>query len=304
MNRTVAIAISAFRSNEAVIELLEAIFDKPHPEVETIIVVDSLGDGEISATAAAREWTILLENFDKNLGSAGNLARRMEIAGEIGAEWCLCLNHDANWDPNRLDVMLKIARSRPRVGAVYPVLDHSPREPRWQEGSQEFTPSAHKRFIDIPTDESTTDVLWGASNFALYATEPLYEDVTVMGDLWMGYEDLAYGIALNQGGWEQISCRAAVLPGGLDYGPHQFLGRTLHIPQKPAWYSYYNIRNLLLIRRCYGAHGVSWRSIIWKFAQSSLRIILLEDNKFSRIRFLYTGALAGLAGRDGKGPVP
>jgi len=304
MNGPVAIAISAFRSNAAVIELLEAIFTEPNPEVGAVIVVDSLGDDEISKTAAARGWPICIENFDRNLGSAGNLARRMELAGEIGAEWCLCLNHDANWNRDRLDAMLKTARSRPRVGAVYPVLDHSPREPRWQEGPQEFTPSAHKRLFDIPADEPSADVLWGVSNFALYATAPRDEGVTVMGDLWMGYEDLAYGIALNQGGWKQLSCRAAVLTGGFDYVSRQFLGRAFHIPQKPAWYSYYNIRNLLLIRQCYGVHGVPWRSIVWKFAQSSLRIILLEENKFSRIRFLCAGTLAGLTGQNGKGPVP
>lgn len=304
MTGLVAIAISAYQSDDAVISLLEAIFSAPHPEVEQIIVVDSLGSGRIAKIAAARQWPLRYENANVNLGSAGNLARRMELAAEMGAKWCLCLNHDANWNRDSLEAMLKTARSRPRVGAVYPVLDHSPREPRWQEGSQEFTPSAHKRLFDIPADEPSADVLWGVSNFALYATAPRDEGVTVMGGLWMGYEDLAYGIALNQGGWQQISCRAAVLTGGFDYVSRQFLGRTLHIPQKPAWYSYYNIRNLVLIRRFYGAHGVPRRSIIWKLAQSSFRIILLEDNKLSRIRFLYAGALAGLAGRDGKGPVP
>jgi GT2 family glycosyltransferase len=301
---SVAIAISAFRSNAAVIELLEAIFDQPHPEVGVVIVVDSLGDGEISKTAAARGWPVGIENFDRNIGSAGNLARRMELANEIGAEWCLCLNHDANWSPDRLDAMLRTARSRPRVGAVYPVLDHSPREPRWQEGHQDFTPSSHRRHSDIPADEHSVDVLWGISNFALYATAPRDEGVVVMADLWMGYEDLAYGIALNQAGWKQLCCRAAILSGAFDYVSRQFLGRALHIPQKPAWYSYYNIRNLLLIRRRYGIDGIPWRSIVWKFVQSALRIIILEENKFLRIRFLFAGAFAGLAGKDGKGPVP
>lgn len=304
MKGPVAIAISAFRSNATVTDLLRAIFSHPHPEVGVVIVADSLGDGEISKIAEVQGWPICIENFDRNIGSAGNFARRMELAGEVGAEWCLCLNHDASWNRERLDAMLRTARSHPRVGAVYPVLDHSPREPRWQEGHQDFTPSSHKRLFDIPTDEPSSDVLWGISNFALYATAPRDEGVVVMGELWMGYEDLAYGIALNQAGWKQLCCRAAILPNAFDYVSQRFLGRAFHIPQKPAWYSYYNIRNLLLIRRRYGVDGLKWMSIVRKFLQSSLRIMLLEDNKFFRIRLLCAGVLAGLAGKDGKGPVP
>ena len=304
MTNLVAIAISAFHSDAAVIDLLEAIFADPHPEVGAVIVVDSLGSGSIANTADERGWPIRYQNAKINLGSAGNLARRLELAAATGAEWCLCMNHDANWAVDRLSAMLTVARTHNRVGAVYPMLDHSPREPRWEDGRKHFRPSAGQRFSTIPKGLPAGDVLWSSSNCALYATAPLGEGVTVMADLWMGYEDLAYGIALHQDGWQQLSCRSALLSKVFDYGPRQFLGRTLHIPEKPAWYSYYNIRNLILIHRRYGSKGIP-RSSIWnKLAQSSLRILLLEDNKFMRLRLLYEGALAGLFGQSGKGPLP
>ena len=179
MTCLVAIAISAYQSDAEVISLLEAIFLAPHPEVKKIIVVDSLGSSRIAETATTRKWPLHYENANNNLGSAGNLARRMELAAEMGAKWCLCLNHDANWDPNSLSAMLKVAAARHRVGAVYPVIDHSPREPRWQEGPQRFTPSAGKMISEIPTNQPSKEVLWSSSNFALYATEPLAEGITV-----------------------------------------------------------------------------------------------------------------------------
>jgi GT2 family glycosyltransferase len=304
MTGLVAIAISAYQSDDAVVSLLETIFSAPHPQVQGIIVVDSLGSGKILEIAAAREWPLRYESASTNLGSAGNLARRMELAAEIGAQWCLCLNHDAKWDPNSLSAMLAAARARPRVGAVYPVIDHSPREPRWQEGPQRFTPSSRTRLSKIPADEPTKVVLWSASNFALYATAPLDEGVTVMAELWLGYEDLAYGIALHHGGWVQLSCRSAILTNGLDYASRRLLGHTFIIPDKPNWYSYYNIRNLILIRRRYGPEGISIMSIIWKLFQSSFRTLLLEEQKIARLNLLYAGCLAGLANRSGKGPLP
>lgn len=304
MTGLVAIAISSYKSDAEVISLIEKIFLAPHPEVKMIIVVDSLGSGRIAETATVRQWPVHYENANTNLGSAGNLARRMELAAEMGAKWCLCLNHDANWDPDSLSAMLRAAAARPRVGAVYPVIDHSPREPRWQEGPQRFTPSVGKLYSKFPTGETTKEVLWSASNFALYATAPLTEGITVMSELWLGYEDLAYGIALNQSGWAQLSCRSATLTDGFDYASRRFIGRTYIIPEKPAWYSYYNIRNLILIRRRYGSQGVSRKSILWKIMQSTLRILLLEDKKVIRLKLLYAGSLAGIAGKSGKGALP
>lgn len=300
MTRSIAIGISAFRSDDAVIDLLDAIFADPHPEVDSVIVVDSLGTGDIATTVAARGWPVVYENSDCNLGSAGNLARRIELAAELGADWCLCLNHDADWSSDRLLAMLKTARSRPNVGAVYPVLDHSPRQPRWEDGRRRFTPSAGMRHADLPDGEAGAEVLWSSSNGALYSTAPLADGIEVMATLWMGYEDLAYGIALHQSGWTQLMCRSAVLSEVFDYGERFFLSKNIRVPIKPVWYSYYNIRNLMLIRKQYGADGISFGVIARKLIQSSVRIILLEKQKVARLRMLYSGVVAGIFGRTGK----
>jgi GT2 family glycosyltransferase len=304
MTEPITLAISAFRSDSEVCALLKSIFAAPHSEVDRVVVVDSCGSGEIARTAEENGWPIHYENSDVNLGSAGNLARRLELAMEARAKWCLCLNHDASWDADRLSAMLKVARSRQRVGAVYPMLDHSPREPRWEDGRRNFRPSAGARLSSIPTDEAAAEVLWSSSNFALYSTTPLLEGIGVMKELWMGYEDLAYGISLNRGGWIQLSCRSAWLSQAFDYSARRFLGRTVYIPEKPSWYGYYNIRNLILIRRRYGSHGVQRRFIITKLLTSGLRITLFEDEILMRLRLLWSGVIAGLLGKSGKGRFP
>ncbi len=304
MSGSVHVAISSFRSDAAVIGLLNAIFTNPHSEVISVVVVESLGSGEIKATADARGWSIIYENVEYNLGSAGNLARRIELATQHGAQWVLCLNHDANWDATRLSSMLATARSRPRVGAVYPILDHTPRQPRFEIGRLRFVPSAGIRFHEVPNDGTAREVLWSSSNGALYSTAPFSEGIEVMDELWMGYEDLALGIALHKGNWLQLICYSAILSDIFDYEERSVLAQSIHIPSKPIWYSYYNIRNLILIRFKYKSGSIKPTVILWKLMQSSIKIVLLEKQKFARLQLLFRGAIDGIIGKIGKGTLP
>lgn len=304
MTPSTVVAISAFRSDEAVLTLLEAIFADPHPDVASIIVVDSGGSGLLAAKLAAWGGLVRYENSERNLGSAGNLKRRLELACETGAQWCLCLNHDANWSSSRLSAMLRLGQSQARVGAVYPVLHYEGRTNPWEDGRDSFAPSVGRSWAERPRGDSDNEVRWSSSNCALYSTLPMREGITVMDELWMGYEDLAYGIALFHGRWRQLVCREAILTDIFDLAPRRFLGRTLYIPDKPAWYSYYNIRNLLLIRSRYGGNGVTYPMILRKLVQSSARIFLLEDRKVERLSELFRGVAAGFSGRRGKGAKP
>jgi len=125
-----------------------------------------------------------------------------------------------------------------------------------------------------------------------------------MPELWMGYEDLAYGIALHHGGWMQLISRDAVLSEIFDYTEFEVFGVTGHRPDKPVWYPFYDLRNLLLIRRRYGGGGITYVTIVHKLIRSASRIALVEDHRLRRMIHLLHGAYHGLRGRLGKGPVP
>ncbi|WP_156785606.1 glycosyltransferase [Sulfitobacter sp. EE-36] len=304
MNNTVAVAISSYRSDVEVIALLNSIFADRHPSIVSVLVVDSLASGKIADAIKVNGWSVQYENSEVNLGSAGNLERRMQLASETGAAWCYCLNHDANWDNNRLTEMLKTGSSQSKVGAVYPILHHGSMERPWEDGRRTFTPTAGNRFARAPVGDSNSRVVWSSSNGALYSTAVRKQGIVVMSELWMGYEDLAYGMALEKGGWLQLMCRNATLGSIFDYVPRRFLFWTLQAPNKPVWQVYYGIRNLILIRKKYGNEKLPLSIIIKKLAQSSLRIIILDDKKSARIHMLYAGALAGFLSMSGKGPKP
>jgi len=156
----------------------------------------------------------------------------------------------------------------------------------------------------LPEGHKPILVRWSSSNGALYSTVPFRQGTRVMHELWMGYEDLALGIDLEKNGWKQYACQSAVLPHSVEYLEAKFFYRTFHIPDKPIWYSYYNVRNLILIRKKYRPSDLSAYQIVKKLLQSGLRIILLENNKIKRLRYLLAGTVAGLRSEIGKGPVP
>lgn len=304
MTNPVAVTISAFKSDEMVIGLLESIFSDPHPLVKEIIVVDSLGSGKIQTTIAERGWRVHYKNADSNLGSAGNLWQRLNISMSLDVAWCLCLNHDAEWSSDRLTQMLLGTEHRARVGAIYPVLDHHPRKPRWVIGRENYYPASGLTMDTLPELPEFIPVKWSSSNHALYSIRPFKEGIQFMRDLWHGYEDLAIGIELERAGWEQYACTSAVLPRSVEYKNIKFLGKSFNIPDKPVWYSYYIIRNLILIRKKHGSKYLSGLQIFRKLIQSTARILLLESRKMDRIRLLFSGTLRGLASEAGKGRVP
>ena len=88
------------------------------------------------------------------------------------------------------------------------------------------------------------------------------------------------------------------------YTEFEGFGVTGHRPDKPVWYPFYDLRNLLLIRRRYGGGGITYVTIVHKLIRSASRIALVEDHRLRRMIHLLHGAYHGLRGRLGKGPVP
>lgn len=301
----VALAISAFCSDAAIIGLLQRLFAEPatHALFDTVIVVDSLGSGAIAEAIAAQAWPVRYFNSERNLGSAGNLGCRLDLAAEAGVDWCYCLNHDGNIDPASIRYMLATALSRPQVGAVYPLLHHGERPKPWEDARRSFFPAPGQRSNERPAG-GDAQALWSSSNGALYSLAPYRAGLRVWKDLWMGYEDLGYGMLLHAHGWVQLVCRDAALRNIFDYKTVTFLGRRFTLSDKPAWYAYYNIRNLILIQRRFPFSLRLSANTAAKALRDSFKIVLLENHKSRRLALLWTGVAHGLAGRSGKGTYP
>lgn len=304
--RDVCLVISAFKSDEAVAALLEQVATTVDPPWSRVIVVDSLGSGAIDALIERSGWDWAeYHSFPTNLGSAGNLATRLTLAAERGFGWAYAINHDGVVDAGLVRTLRTFAATRAdtRPGAVYPLRRYTRRGNRYDVTGRWRWPLP---FLgsSAPPVANAFRVHWASSNGALYALEPIRRGIRPWADLWLGYEDLTYGWLLEEAGYSQWVVSAAVLDDDYEYRLRRWGPAQVGLAEKPAWYSYYHARNLLLAAGRSRA-GPATRSIVAARIAIEFGLTLVaRPNKARRLQLLARGVWDGLRGVAGKGPVP
>ena len=298
LNRVV-LAISAFRSDDQILALLERVFAEPDLVPHRVIVVDSLGSGRLPDAISKASWPVQYLNSPVNLGSAGNLARRLELAALEDADWCFAINHDGVFDGEAVRRLVEYGEHGDRIGAVYP-------KRIWIDRGRTML-EPHRSVFDMPRFRRgagaslppTQEVAWDSSNGALYALEPIRNGLRIWADLWMGWEDLAYGWLLSREGWRQLVCPDAEYCDDYEYRRVRLLGRDLFIARKPAWYAYYTIRNLVIIVRRTRAGLRGHTFLLRRLVREFVLTLLFRTEKGTRLTFLMRGLGDGFRGVTG-----
>ena len=299
----VALAISTFRSDEPVLKKLRAVFKDGTSPFAEVIVVDSLGSGAIPDEIERQGWRVTYINSGVNLGSAGNLALRLKTAAGTSAKWCFAVNHDGQFDPENVRKLVAHGDSGDRIGAVYPSLYFSERGAT--DGPKKtLAPRAVFDFDWSKASGPCETVAWSSSNCALYGLDAIRAGVEVSADLWLGWEDLMLGWSLGDAGWRQIQCGDVILNDDYEYHEVSVLGQKKHVAVKPAWYAYYQIRNLILINRRTNGEGCSLYHIFRRIFISSATVMLFSRARWQWAQLFGRGIIDGLRGKAGKGALP
>lgn len=297
---SVCLAISSFRNDESVLALLETAIRSEY--FDEILVVDSLGTGALPTALAERNWTdrVVYENHAENLGSAGNLARRLELAAERNHDWVYAVNHDGEVDARVVRELVRWGEHLPdNFGAIYPL--------RYLTGRRRYDLTGT---APIPTpffgpkrrpSKPFVKTYWSSSNGALYALEPVRRGKLPWADLWMGWEDLGYGWLLHREGYRQVIVTTVQIDDTYEYtemAPH------ITVAAKPSWYAYYQARNMVLVTRRLRA-GLPYRAaatarILLEFAVTTA----FRSNKTERYGLLIRGIYDGIRNRSGKWRLP
>jgi GT2 family glycosyltransferase len=298
----VALAISSFRNDDAVLAILDALgAERGHP-FHHVLVVDSIGTGELAAALESRAYPrVRYALFDRNLGSAGNLMERLRLAAEAGADYVYAINHDGDVAIDAVRALARFAAETPRVGAVYPARRYV------RKGGAIDVAGTRADVLGTlgrgPKGawRGPKAVHWSSSNGALYALEPVRAGILPWGDLWMGYEDLEYGWALERHGYSQYVLGDVLVDDGYEYRLHRLGPFSFHASDKPAWYAYYQARNLVLLSRRHRRGGAH---VIARLAIELGLTAAVRDEKTRRLELLARGLRDGLRGTVGKGAVP
>lgn len=299
----VVLAISAFRSDACVISLLRQVFAGDACPFGSVIVVDSLGSGAIRDAIGQAGWNVSYYDFPANLGSAGNLAQRLDLAAQLDADWCLAVNHDGVFRPELIRRLLAHAENGERIGAAYPRLVFTSANGMEDRARRSFRPfSVLERAPE--GDADCVAVAWSSSNGALYNLAAIRDGASAWADLWMGWEDLALGWQLAAAGWRQILCNDVRLEDSYEYRRVRLAGKAVYLAEKPPWYAYYLLRNLVIIRRRSGGRAVGILAVVQRGLVECAATLLFRGQKLERLKLLFRGFRDGLRGVVGKGPVP
>lgn len=292
--------IATFRQDEAVLERVSRAASARGRELFThVVIVDSLGSGELPAALARRGCGPFVRYYDfgRNLGAAGNLHHRLLLAAGLGADYLFALNHDGHLDLEAVSRLLRCAQEA-NLAAAYPLRRVAP-DLFDLAGTRPF-PLRPRR---VPRDRlpggSLLPAHWSSSNGALYSLGPTWRGVRPQVGLWMGFEDYGWGLALERAGFRQGICLRAELDSGYDYATVAAAGRELTLADKPPWLTYYLARNLLLLGTRYFAHPKLTALAAARIARELLVILALRNQRATRLRLLARGVIDGLRGRTG-----
>ncbi len=304
---SVCLIIATFRQDDAVLGLLEDAYEggTTHPFCH-IIVVDSMGSGAIQEAIEAKQWEgITYKNAPENLGSAGNLALRLELASEHEqATWAYALNHDGELDWSTLEALLDHAARHEdaRIGALYP-LRYTTHLKKYNLTGTSSLPIPYVGTTTRPEGPSFP-VYWASSNGAFYHLGPVREGLLPWKDLWMGWEDLGYGWLLHRRGWRQDVVCDAVFEDGYEYKTHGTGQASVNISDKPTWYAYYQMRNLILVTRRNERGAATWACVAGRVGLEFGLSLTLRKDKARRLKFLLSGIRDGALNTTGKWAYP
>lgn len=298
-------AISTFRTDDAVVNMVQRLHDEAWP-VRRIFVVDSLGSGALPERLAAFGERVVYHNADENLGSAGNLARRLRLAAEGDADAVLALNHDASLSREAVDALVQAAkRHDPAFGALYPLPYYPLKRFYGLTGVRDFP--MRRWGTAEPPAEPLVPVTWSTSNGALYGLAPVRErNLCPDGSLWMGWEDYLYGLQLKDAGYPQFVVTDARIEDPYEFKRVAVGPVHMTLNDKPTWYLYYSVRNMVRIvlheapRASRVARLGLWLSLMF----GQIFVNPPRSGVREALRCYAVGLRDGLAGRDGKWMLP
>lgn len=300
------VAISSFRADQHVLRLARQIIQEKWT-ISRLIVVESLGTGELQSELKkiAPNIDIIYENHLFNLGSAGNLRRRIELANEYRADYVITLNHDAKVSFQNFQELCKAAARKPRIGAVYPLRYLTERQVYDLTGVKKF---CFKTFgTDKVPEQEFLEAYWSSSNGACYSTVPYRERGILPDDLlWMGWEDYLYGMQLFQGGYKQVIATRALTDDNYEYRRVRVPAGEVALVDKPSWYLYYSLRNRIRIS-LYSLKSpqITTLTLMWSVLMF-LHVIFAKKlpGHVHPVRAYFVGILHGFLNRSGKWKYP
>lgn len=251
-------------------------------KVDEIIVVDNGSGIDTINILKELEKLITIKYLEENKGIAYALNRGIEYAISKDYKWILTLDHDSIVTDNMIVNMLN----------CYSGLSKELKEkvamlvPRHIEESD-----INLKELGSISDENYTEVLTEITSGALTKSK-VYKDFRLYDEkLFIDLVDHDYCLSLNENGFKIVQVNSAILIHNLgETSKKNILGVQMLPTNHSAIRRYYMTRNRLYIWKKYKKKFPKWVLVDKRrFVSETVKIILFEENKFEKLKFIKKG---------------
>ena len=264
-------------------------------KVDEIVVVDNGSKAETINMLKELEKEVTVIYLEDNKGIASALNKGIKYSIEKGYNWILTLDHDSIITDNMIKNMLTCYEGlnnelKEKVAMLVPV---HVEEKEYQNGSNINEEKDSNSYIEVLT-EITSGALTKAE---IYKNVGMYDE-----KLFIDLVDHDYCLHLNDKGFKILQVNDAILIHNLGESiSKNILGVKLTPTNHSAIRRYYMTRNRLYIWKKYKERFPKWVLIDKRrFISEIVKIILFEENKFEKLRFIKKGISDYKKGKLGK----
>lgn len=253
-------------------------------KVDEIIVVDNGSKAETINMLNELEREVTVIYLEDNKGIASALNKGIKYSIEKGYNWILTLDHDSIITDNMIKNMLTCYEGlnnelKEKVAMLVPV---HVEEKEYQNGSNINEEKASNSYIEVLT-EITSGALTKAE---IYKNVGMYDE-----KLFIDLVDHDYCLSLNKKGFKIIQVNNATLIHNLGESVRKsILGLKMIPTNHSPLRRYYMSRNRHYIWEKYKEDFPSWvLTDKRRFITENLKIVLFEDNKIEKFKYIKRG---------------
>ena len=296
---TVAAVVVVFDPDDRFRQLLLTLVE----QVNKIWIIDnqpnSVSCNYINGGQLQQRNNITLLENQKNVGLAAAQNQGIELALEDGVDWILLLDQDSILDKDFVKNMLNTGlkyKNKKNIGFLTPrheFDDGRPSVPTYSKGSFLKPRRYHMSLAEI--DDT---LLFGMASGSFIPRQTLEEVGLMREEFWIDYIDYEFSFRVRKRGFRIIGVGGARLNHRLGITNHiKILGKVLSYQVHPAFRRYTIYRNRVTVIKEYFTLFPDFLLFeILSIAKDLFKLVLLEDQKFNKLRSIFIGIMHGMTG--------
>ena len=293
---TVAAIVVIFYPDDRFKKLLLSVIE----QVDKIWIINNQPNFDVdkfitNGQVECEDKTTVIEN-KQNIGLAAAQNQGIKLALADGLDWVLLLDQDSILNKSFVKNMLHAARiydNEGHIGFLTPrheSYDGSPSVPTYSKGLFLKPKRYHMNLTEI--DDS---LLFGMASGSFIPNKRFKEIGLMREDFWIDYIDYEFSFRVRKQGYKILGVGGARLNHRLGI-TQQFkvLGKTFSYQVHPAFRRYTIYRNRVKVIREYSMLFPDFLIFeILSIAKDLLKLVLLEDQKFTKLRSIIIGIVDG-----------